>query len=68
MDVTRVATIPSSQLRYDAAGFEAGGKDLLKAGITTTGGIQRLETASDVQTKSWQHIVLTWSSGNELAL
>ena len=55
-------------LRYDAAGFEAGGKDLLKAGITTTGGIQRLETASDVQTKSWQHIVLTWSSGNELAL
>ena len=55
-------------LRYDAAGFEAGGKDLLKAGITTTGGIQRLETASDIQTKSWQHIVLTWSSGNELAL
>ena len=55
-------------LRYDAAGFEAGGKDLIKAGITTTGGIQRLETASDIQTKAWQHIVLTWSSGNELAL
>ena len=55
-------------LRYDAAGFEAGGKELIKAGITTTGGIQRLETANDVQTKSWQHIVLTWSSGNELAL
>ena len=55
-------------LRYDAAGFEAGGKDLVKAGITTTGGIQRLETSSDVQTKSWQHFALTWSSGNELAL
>ena len=55
-------------LRYDAAGFEAGGKDLIKAGITTTGGIQRLETSNDVQTKSWQHFALTWSSGNELAL
>ena len=55
-------------LRYDAAGFEAGGKDVIKAGITTTGGIQRLETSNDVQTKSWQHFALTWSSGNELAL
>ncbi len=55
-------------LRYDAAGFEAGGSDLVKAGITTTGGVQRLETSSDVQTESWQHFALTWSSGNELAL
>ena len=29
-------------LRYDAAGFEAGGKDLVKAGITTTGGFNGL--------------------------
>ena len=55
-------------LRYDAAGFEAGGNNLVKAGITTTGGIQRLESSSNVQTLRWQHFALTWSSGNELAL
>ena len=55
-------------LRYDAAGFEAGGNNVVKAGITTTGGIQRLESSNDVQTDSWQHFALTWSSGNELAL
>ena len=55
-------------LRYDAAGHEAGGNNLVKAGITTTGGIQRLESSSNVQTLTWQHFALTWSSGNELAL
>ena len=55
-------------LRYDAAGFEAGGNNVVKAGITTTGGIQRLESSNDMQTDSWQHFALTWSSGNELAL
>ena len=55
-------------VRYDAAGFEAGGDNLVKAGITTTGGIQRLESSSNVQTLTWQHFALTWSSGNELAL
>ena len=45
-------------LRYDAAGFEAGGNDVVKAGITTTGGIQRLESSNDVQTDSWQHLRL----------
>jgi len=55
-------------LRYDAAGFEAGGANVIKAGITTTGGVQRLESSNDVQTTNWQHLALTWSSDNELAL
>ena len=29
---------------------------------------QRYESASDVQTTEWQHITLTWSSGNQIAL
>jgi hypothetical protein len=32
-------------------------------GITTTGGEQQLETSSNTQTTNWQHLVMTWSSG-----
>ena len=68
MDVIRVATIPSSHCDMMLPVLKQAGSDLVKAGITTTGGVQRLETSSDVQTESWQHFALTWSSGNELAL
>ena len=67
-DATPVATIPSCRYDMMPPVFEAGGNDVVKAGITTTGGIQRLESSNDVQTDSWQHLALTWSSGNELAL
>ena len=43
-------------IRYDKAGFEAGGKNLLKAGITTSGGVQRLETSNETQSTDWQHL------------
>ena len=55
-------------LRYDSAGASGGGTNVIKAGITTTGGETSYESASDVQTTEWQHITLTWSSGNQLAL
>ncbi|MBW8039042.1 MAG: hypothetical protein FVQ85_03485 [Planctomycetes bacterium] len=55
-------------IRYDAVGASGGGYNLIKAGITSTGGEQQLESSSDVQTTEWQHIILTWSSGNQLAL
>ncbi len=55
-------------IRYDANGNEGGGKNVIKAGITTTSGIQTYESASDVQTTEWQHIVLNWQSGRELKL
>ena len=55
-------------LRYDSAGFDGKGTNVIKAGITTTGGVTSYESASDVQTTEWQHLALTWSSGNQLAL
>ncbi len=56
-------------IRYDSASWDlAGGSNLIKAGISPTGGDQRYESASNVQTTEWQHLVLTWSSGEQLAL
>lgn len=57
-------------LRYDSASwdFKGGGTNLIKAGISTTGGDQRYESASNTQTTEWQHIVLTWKSGEILSL
>ncbi|MBF0432531.1 MAG: DUF2341 domain-containing protein, partial [Fibrobacteria bacterium] len=56
-------------LRYDALGINSGNTpNVIKAGITTTGGAQQLESSGSKQTTSWQHVVLTWSSGNQLTL
>ncbi|MHC4113260.1 MAG: LamG-like jellyroll fold domain-containing protein, partial [Planctomycetota bacterium] len=55
-------------IRYDAVGASGGGTNVIKAGITSTGGEQQLESSSYVQTTGWQHIALTWSSDNELVL
>lgn len=55
-------------LRYDAKGWAGGGVNVIKAGITTTGGDQAYESTSNMQTTEWQHLALTWSSGNKLAL
>ena len=55
-------------LRYDAKGWAGGGTNVVKAGINTTSGQQQYESASEVQTTEWQHLALTWSSGNLLAL
>jgi len=56
-------------MRYDAAGT-AGGTNLIKCAITSnaTGGRvpgrQQLESSSNVQTTQWQHLAMTWSSGD----
>ncbi|MXZ01022.1 LamG domain-containing protein [Candidatus Poribacteria bacterium] len=56
-------------LRYDAASWSTpGGTNLIKGGISTTGGGQAYEGKSDVQTTDWQHLVFTWKSGEKLAL
>ena len=56
-------------LRYDAASWAtAGGTNLVKGAITTTGGGQAYEGKSNVQTTEWQHLVFTWKSGEKLAL
>lgn len=55
--------------RYDSASWAvAGGTNLIKGAISTTGGGQSIEGKSDVQTTEWQHIVFTWSSGQQLAI
>ena len=55
-------------MRYDADGLDGGGKNVIKAGITTTGGTQIYESGSDVQTTEWQHLTLTWQTGSKLKL
>ncbi len=54
-----------TQLRYDTAGWGGGGDDLIKMGTTTSTGNTQGESVSLVQSADWQHLALTWSSGNE---
>ncbi len=53
-------------MRYDKGGASYGGTDVIKTGLTSTGGEQQLETSSGVQTTEWQHVVMTWSSGQPI--
>jgi len=65
-------------MRYDATGASSGGTNLIKCGITSTAtpegfdawfpGRQQLESSSNVQTIEWQHLAMTWSVGNQVAL
>jgi PKD repeat protein len=59
-------TDTSIGFRYDSAGYEAGCSDCLKAGLTVDGTETTYESESTVQTTGWQHVVVTWSSGNGL--
>ncbi len=55
-------------MRYDAAGFSGGGTNVIKCAVKSTGGRQQLESSSNTQTTEWQHLVMTWSSGNQVKL
>jgi hypothetical protein len=59
-------------LRYDAAGIIAGGRNVIKMGITVSvegrDTILQLESSNDRQTTQWQHVALVWSSGQALKL
>ncbi len=55
-------------LRYDDKGSLGGGNNVIKAGITSTDGMQSYESASNLQTKDWQHLTLTWRNGRGLTL
>jgi hypothetical protein len=55
-------------MRYDAAGGRGGGKNIIKVGITSADGRQQLESSDNTQTTEWQHIAMTWSSGNTVKL
>lgn len=47
-------------IRYDASGAMGGGVNGIKASIRTTSNHTQIESSSDVQTTSWQHLALTW--------
>jgi len=55
-------------IRYDSAGSSGGGTSVIKCGVNTTDGSQQYESASAAQTTLWQHVALTWSTGNDLKL
>ena len=59
-------------IRYDADGIIAGGRNVMKMGITVseygTDKVLQLESSSGVQTTDWQHMALVWSSGQTLTL
>ena len=53
-------------MRYDAAGANGGGTNVLKMSVVSTGGNQQLESSNNLQTTEWQHYALVWSSGEQL--
>jgi len=60
-------------MRYDAEGANGGGTpSVIKCGVTTTAtvgnAIQQLESSEYAQTTAWQHLALTWSTGEQLKL
>ena len=55
-------------LRYDVAGSDGGGANVIKAAIIVGSGENDLESSINVQTTNWQHVVYSWSSGNAPSL
>lgn len=55
-------------LRYDLAGGDGLGTNVIKLAVNADGLKQEVESASDVQTTEWQFLVMTWSSGADLLL
>jgi hypothetical protein len=59
----------SRDMRYDAAGGNGGGTNVMKVGITATDGEQKIESSSNVQKIGvWQHVAIVWASGQNLRL
>ncbi len=55
-------------IRYDAAGSQSGFTNVIKVGLSVDGVNQLLESSANIQTTNWQHVAVTWSSGNQFAL
>ena len=59
----------SGGMRYDAASWAwEGGVNLVKMSLQSTGGFMVLEGSDNKQTTAWQHLAVTWTSGEELKL
>ncbi len=56
-------------MRYDLSGGSYGGRNVIKMAVTSTPDWeQQLESSSNVQTTEWQHVAMTWSSGDVIRL
>ncbi len=63
-------------MRYDAVGAFGGGRNLIKCGVTSDAaegpleypGRQLLGSSDNTQTTEWQHLAMTWSSGDIVKL
>jgi len=55
-------------LRYDRGGWAGGEYHLIKAAIRTDEGYMQVEGESNLQTTDWQHIALTWRTGDPVRL
>ncbi len=51
------------QFRYDRAGFFGGTDETIQIQLDTSAGRVEYETAGNVQTTDWQHLVFIWESG-----
>ncbi len=50
-------------IRYDLAGGSGGGTNVIKFGVATEEGSHENESSSNIQTTDWQHVMVTWTSG-----
>jgi hypothetical protein len=55
-------------IRYDLAGGSGGGTNVIKYGVATEEGSHENESNSNVQTTQWQHVMVTWTSGEAAKL
>jgi len=55
-------------IRYDGIGAFGGGVRVIKASVRATTGYTQIESTSNMQTTSWQHLALVWESGKSLKL
>ena len=56
-------------MRYDDQGATSGRDSVIKCGITSTEGIQEVESSAEMQVAGqWQHLAMTWRSGEPVKL
>jgi hypothetical protein len=55
-------------IRYDLDGSRSGGANLIKYGVATEEGSHENESTANVQTAEWQHVMVTWNSGEAAKL
>ena len=53
--------------RYDDEGWGTGFDDVVRGGVNTTAGYIVRESCGNIQTDQWQHVAITWQSGQNMA-